>query len=218
MQGIIIDGVVASGKSAILRFLDKKITEREPSLSRIFLSEHYTQRMLEHLRDEGKLSGNHIIRHIDSIISSLENFHQMLNNSKFKDNPKKADLFVILERFILTHLSSNELSKNYYDLDAAKKHFAKIASFNISQLALIIPEDLMEDRIMSTINYRNDKWKEFLFSLGDKDDIANYYKNWQRRFIENIEQCKSIINTIIIEVKDNDFEGYSEVIMDKICK
>lgn len=218
MRGLIIDGVVASGKSTILHILNKKIIEEEPTLSKIFLSEHYTQRMLEHLRDGKKIDGQYINNHIEKIIDSLDVFQKMLDDSKFRDNPKEADLLVILERFILTHLTNDDLLNDGYSLEKAKYHFSKITSYNINQIALIIPEDKIEKRIMSTINYRNEKWKEYLYSFGDEKEIVNYYKNWQRRFLGYINQCRDIINTVIVEIKDDDFEYYSEVIFNELFK
>ena len=40
MKGIIIDGVAASGKTSILKLLQKKIIEENPNISKLFISEH----------------------------------------------------------------------------------------------------------------------------------------------------------------------------------
>ena len=48
MRGIILDGVSASGKSSILNLVQQRIVKEYPSSTKLFISEHYTQRMLEH--------------------------------------------------------------------------------------------------------------------------------------------------------------------------
>lgn len=74
MKGIIIDGVAASGKTTILKHLHNKINENNPTITKFFVSEHYTERMLEHLKESGELDGLHIKKHIENIIQALAVF------------------------------------------------------------------------------------------------------------------------------------------------
>jgi len=215
MRGIIIDGVAASGKSSILRLFQKKLMESKPNMTKIFLSEHYTERMLEHLKEDGTLNGYHISDHVDKIIGTLNVFQKMLSESKFKDEPRGADAIAILERFILTHFASLEI-EDTYGIELAKKHFQTLNSMGIIQIALIIPRDKLKDRIISTISYRNDAWKEYLFSKGSEEDIISGYQDWQDRFIRYLNEFKSSIKTFEIEVKDDNYDSYSEQIFNKI--
>lgn len=215
MKGIIIDGVAASGKTTILKQIHSEIIEVKPSMTKLFVSEHYTERMLEHLKESGKLDGFYIKNHIDKIIQTMAIYQEMLNNSKFNNDPKGADIFVTLERFILTHLSSMNI-EDKYSLDEAKYHFQALNKLGIKQIALVIPEVKLKERIMSTLEYRNDKWKEYLFSKGGEKEILEYYVDWQNKFLYYIDKFNSIIDTLVIKVEDNNYIKYSNVIWDKI--
>ncbi len=52
----IIEGVSAAGKSCLLNALQKLFVVHYPKATKLFISEHFTQRSLEHLRDGKTLS------------------------------------------------------------------------------------------------------------------------------------------------------------------
>ena len=212
MKGIIIDGVAASGKTSILRNLNKSLVEIKPTTTKFFISEHYTERMLEHLKESGGLTGLYINRHVDKIINILQQFQNMLSESKFSNDPRDADLLVILERFILTHLTSLDI-ENEYKNEIVESHFKALNSLGIKQVALVVPEEHLKERIMSTINYRNMAWKEYLFSKGDEAEILKYYSDWQNKFLRYLNKYKYIIDTMIIEIRDTDYQKYSDLII-----
>lgn len=217
MKGIIIDGVAASGKSSILNYLHKKINRRYPSSTRFFISEHYTERMLEHLRDKEKLNGLHIKSHISQIIESLVMYQQMLRESKFNQNPKSADIFVTLERFLLTHFSSMDIEDNY-SMEEAKSHLETLHKLGIKQIALVVPASKLKESILSTLKYRNKKWKEHLYSRGTEEEIIAYYSDWQNRFLNYVDKFKNHIETKIIEIQDNNYQYYCNLIFDSYFK
>ena len=95
MRGIILDGVSASGKSSILALVQQRIVKEYPSSTKLFISEHYTQRMLEHELEAKTLSADHVEQHVDEIIDNLDRYQDMLNKSKFANNPSGAEAFVI---------------------------------------------------------------------------------------------------------------------------
>jgi thymidylate kinase len=125
MKGIIIDGVATSAKTTILKYLHNKIVENNPTIAKFFVSEHYTERMLEHLKESEELDGARIKKHIENIIQALAVFQNMLKQSKFNNNPKGVDSFVALERFILTHMVSLNNIEDKYTIEEAKKFFIK---------------------------------------------------------------------------------------------
>lgn len=214
MKGIIIDGVAASGKTSIIKQLQKKIIKEKPNISKLFISEHYTQRMLEHLAESGKLNGTHVKNHVSDIIRALNVFQDMLKKSKFIDNPNGAEMIVVLERFVLTHISSAPL-ENHYKHEEISKHFRLLSSLGFSQIVLAIPEDKILERIISTTKYRNDKWKEYLLSKGTESQIKEYYKNWQKRLLYYVEKYKGSINTEIIIIEDENYSSISDMIYNK---
>lgn len=212
MKGIIIDGVAASGKTSILKNLNKSLVEIRPTMTKFFISEHYTERMLEHLKESGKLNGTYISNHVDKIINILQQFQNMLSESKFGNNPGGADLLVVLERFILTHLASLNIEDEYKN-EIVESHFKVLNSLGIKQIALVVPDEYLKERIMSTINYRNPAWKEYLFSKGGETEILKYYSDWQNKFLHYLNKYKHIIDTMVIEVRDTNYQKYSNLII-----
>lgn len=212
MKGIIIDGVVSSGKTMIFQILQKRLAEIRPSMTKLFISEHYTQRMLEHLKEDGSLNGRDIKMHIEKVIGILSEFQSMFEASKFNNLQTNADSIAVLERFILTHLVSQEFEDDF-SMDDATVYFTKLKNLNVKQILLIIPQNKIRERIMSTLNYRNDAWKEYLLSKGSEDQIVKEYTKWQEKCLEYAENFKDHIDTEIIEVKDDDYDNYAEKII-----
>ena len=217
MKGIIIDGVAGSGKSLILNYIHGEIHKKYPSSTKFFISEHYTERMLEHLRDKKELNGLHIKNHISQIIESLQTYHQMLEESKFSQNPRGADTFVTLERFLLTHFASMDIESEY-SVDEANSHFNTLNKLGIRQIVLVVPESRLKESILSTLNYRNERWKEHLFSRGTEKDIIAHYSNWQNKFLSYVNKFKDHIETKIIEVQSNNYQKYGNLIIDSYFK
>jgi len=71
---------------------------------------------------------------------------------------------------------------------------------------------------MSTLQYRNDAWLDYLYSRGGEKEIIEYYINWQNNFLEYINKFKDIIDTLVIEVKDQDYLQYSNTIFNSCIK
>jgi len=213
MRGIIIDGVAGSGKSSILNYIHSEIHKKYPSSTKFFISEHYTERMLEHLRDKKELNGFHIKSHVSRIIENLRMYQQMLDKSKFSQNPQGADIFVTIERFLLTHFASMDIESEY-SVDEAKSHFNTLNKLGIKQIALIIPESRLRESILSTLNYRNEKWKEHLYSKGTEKKIVESYLNWQKRFMNYVAKFRDHIETKVIEIQNNNYQNYGELIID----
>ncbi len=206
-----MDGVASSGKTSILKHLHRKILEQNPSSTKLFISEHYTERILEHLKESGELTGVHIKEHVEKIIGIIADFQGMLDKSKFRNNPKGANLFVTLERFILTHITSLDI-ENDYTIKEARNHFETIGKMGIKQVLLVIPEARFKEKLMSTIEHRNEAWKEHLYSKGSEKEIVAYYLNWQNNFLKYADIFKDAIDTLIVEVKDNNYAEYSDII------
>lgn len=207
-----MDGVASSGKTSILKDLHAKILEQYPTSTKLFISEHYTERMLEHLKESGALNGIHVKKHIASIVNNLADFQNMLNQSKFAFNPKSTNTFVTLERFILTHLTSLPIEKDY-SIDEARHHFSQLNEMGLGQVVLVVPKENLKERLLSTIKYRNDVWKKHLFSRGNEDEIVLYYLNWQQNFINYADKFKNSIDTLVLDVKDADYTKYSNIIL-----
>lgn len=217
MKGLIIDGVVASGKSSIIKYLQQKLVETYPYRSKFFLSEHYTERILEKSKENNLLAARQAKQHIQNILETLQRYDEMLKKSKFSTRPQNAELILLVERFILTHFASLE-DRRGYSLEEARKQFILINKYNIKQIVLEVPEEYLKERIMSTVNYRNDEWHKYLYSTGDEDQIIQRFRGWQNRLIKYANTFSDIVETIRIEVYHSDYESYAKDIFNKYLR
>lgn len=156
-------------------------------------------------------------QHIQTILDTLRRYDEMLSKSKFNGNPKNAELILIIERFILTHLTSLK-DRRGYSLREARQQFSLIRKLNIKQIVLVIPEEFLKERVMSTVNHRNDEWREYLYSHGSEDQIIKRFREWQDRLIKYANSFSNLIETVTIKVNHPDYKKYAEQILDKYLK
>lgn len=71
MRGCIIEGVTASGKSSIFRQIQRNLLDKQPANTKLLLSEHYTERTLEHLMHAGELTEDRVIAHLRGLLEPL---------------------------------------------------------------------------------------------------------------------------------------------------
>lgn len=210
MRGIILDGVSASGKSSILNLVQQRIVKEYPSSTKLFISEHYTQRMLEHKLEAKALSVDHVEQHIDKIISNLNQYQEMLDKSKFANNPSGAEAFVTIERFLLTFLATQGAGLSDYSKHKVQKQLEKLGDLNISQYLLILSESSLKEHIARTLTHRNDKWAEYVNSKGGVDGLVKYSLEWQESFVSLADTFKDVITTKTIEINDWNYEKIAD--------
>jgi thymidylate kinase len=71
MRGLIVEGVTASGKSTLLRLLQRHLADEHPSRTKLFLSEHYTERILEDAKARGTLTFEQALSHMTDVVATL---------------------------------------------------------------------------------------------------------------------------------------------------
>lgn len=214
MKGIIIEGIVGSGKTSIVKYVRQSLLEEKPNSSVVFLSEHYTQRMLEHLSENNALTPDLVKKHITQIIHTLTQFQNMLEQSKFAQNPRGSEMYVVLERFIITHFLLFNSKKGYSKVEI-KKHFHVLSDLGFSQIVLTIPKKQIKKRALSTIEHRNKTWNKYLTAKGNELEIERHYIKLQNTLLSCARQYKNQIPTEILEVKNDKFKKYAEIIFKK---
>lgn len=203
----IIEGVSAAGKSCLLNALQKLFVVHYPKATKLFISEHFTQRSLEHLRDGKTLSFSSIKKNLNTILSLLEGFDQRLKQSKFAHNPML--LQGSIERFHLTYLADG-----WIDLNLGKKTAARLSKIQCQQVVLKIPPSLMEERIFSTIKYRNIEWQKYLVSLGSKKEVMAHFIKWQERLHTYAQIIEEIIPTIYFDTREANWDALAKNLYD----
>lgn len=145
MSLIIIDWVSASWKSTALKRLQHELTETVPNYSKLFLSEHFTERFFE-----GKEKTKQSVQdHVRDIIQKVAAFHELHQNTRFHDSPLIFSMY--LERLLLTFYS-NDLIEDDIMIEMA----TLLSRLNAKHILLTIPSDLFEQRLISTFSVRNE--------------------------------------------------------------
>lgn len=212
MKGIILEGVSASGKSTILNLIQKRIIEEYPSSTKFFISEHYTQRMLEHEAEAEALTSELVKRHVEKIIRNLNTYQTMLDRSKFATRPSGAEAFVTIERFLFTFLAtqSNHL-EDYLAIDI-EHQLNKLSKMNIRQYILTLSKERLKEHIDRTLTHRNAQWADYVYKKGGVDGIVEQSMKWQGNLVELVDKYKHVIDTKIIPIKDWNYEMIADTI------
>ncbi|MEP7166449.1 MAG: hypothetical protein ABI758_00540 [Candidatus Woesebacteria bacterium] len=214
MQGIIIDGVASAGKTSVLKILQNKILENKFSSSKLFISEHYTQRMLEQAVENHEISGLMVQKHITTLIKSLDVYHKMLIRSKFALDPRGAEAFVTIERFILTYLATQPSLVEGYGLKKIAKHFKHMNKMNIKQYIFTLSSQNIEKNVSQTLKHRNKGWADYINARGGIKTVCSDYILWQENIVNFAHQFSGSINTEIVNLDNNNYEEIAQNIFD----
>lgn len=213
LKGVIIEGVVAAGKSSLLSAVVSSLHGMYPNISKIHLSEHYTERALHRSRQEGKLTGAVVRVHMDRITEMMTDYHQMYLDSPFARPGCKPTLLVTLERFALTHLATMPDDRQY-SVSHAREHLRRLGAMGFRQVILHVPARILGSRILFTLEHRNEAWRNFLFSRGTLADIISFYAAWQERMMDFAGDCDDVIDTIVYEVEEGRGDEYAQSVVE----
>lgn len=209
MKIFIIEGVVASGKTSFLDAFQHYILDKHPKETKLFFSEHFTQRIFETLEKEKKTKS--CIHHFDLLISMLERLHQAHQESHFRENQHL--MFVTFERFFLSFLTEGVLN---HDIG---HHFAqRLMRLGCIQIILQVPEDSLKNRILSTLTHRNDHWKAYIAQLGNINELTDHFLQWQRNLLQQAKSLESTIQTIYYNPLDFNDLQLSEKVYNRFIK
>ena len=213
MKGIIIEGISTSGKSSVLRHVHKRLQDEMPHSTKLFISEHYTQRMLEHASENNTLNSQMVKRHIDQIIDHLQMYQLMLDESKFTLKPSGAQAFVTIERFLLTFLAtqSGRVLKDY-SLEDARVQLDKLGKLNITQYIFVLSKNRLRKHIQRTLTHRNDQWVSFIEAKGGLDMMVDESMGWQDNLLSLSESLKEVMPTKRIEITNWDYKKVADTI------
>src|SRR5262245_48331856 len=100
LKGLIVEGVVASGKTTLIQNIQLALAEKSPASTKVFLSEHYTERILEDKKAQRALTVGEVINHADSILAIVRQLAWLKSSSKFEMKTGNASIHVILERLV----------------------------------------------------------------------------------------------------------------------
>lgn len=215
MKGIILDGVAAAGKSTTLQYLQSRIILEKAGSTKLFISEHYTQRVLEEKIHSGVLDAATLAAHIDLIVHGLGEYQQMLDSSKFAQKPARAEIFVTVERFLLTYFATLPDILESYTKQKMRHQFTELASFGLAHYLLVLSPEKIRENISKTLAHRNAMWASHIESKGGLEKAVEEYVAWQQHLLDFSRYCVSDIRTEIIELKDQTYEEIANQIYEK---
>ncbi len=178
MNGVILEGIPAVGKSRVLAALRERPSFQR-RLSTLVLSEHYTERAVEGEEDVAAVRYQRLMYRL---LAALEPLRVLSSQGRVFDNGgDKARLRYVFERFhltnVLTHGGGNPGMLR--EIENAMRIYHPVT------FLLVVEATEIADRLADTLPRRNDGWREFLFRHGETmADVAAYYAEQQAGYRE----------------------------------
>ena len=188
ISGLIIEGVVASGKTTFIKELQYILANRHPARTKVYISEHYTERVLENEKAKGSLTAQATIDLASKIVEELESIAAWKSESKFSHNQGNAVIDSTLERFLGSHYANlktvNLWHSNSQDKSRIIDIYNRLEILGFSVVILKLPDSMISQAVVSTKLYRNTAWSQYLETIGNDEEVGSYYLNWQNKLLE----------------------------------
>ncbi len=195
--GLIIEGIPLTGKSTLLRGLEKSRNLQELSSSKLIYHEELTQRVLEKDYNKGFLDKTSHINFLMDITTHLEKQAKLLNRRGFADD----HLAFILERFHITHAAYYP----YISLTDISPIDDILASLNTKIVLLTVNRDNFRNRLRER---QNTKFIHYIKRYGsDIETILDHYMKSQEHYIDLVSQSK-----LSVEIIDSNLYSPKEVL------
>ncbi|MFC1601889.1 hypothetical protein ACFL34_06015 [Candidatus Sumerlaeota bacterium] len=207
-SGLIIEGICGTGKTTLFHALLQCIRFVQKSfLSTIALSEHQTQRVLEHKEREQGLAPADNIALLDQHVTYWESIHTRLEQMPWRqDNRTNMRMLYILERFHFTHVYHYR-HMNWRDVQGID---ARLAQLNCKLCLLTMSDTMMEQRIITS---RDAGWRDYLKQYGEtNDEIIEHYIAQQELLRRLCEQSQ--LDTLIIDTSESSIDTILPQVLD----
>ena len=189
-QGLILEGISGTGKSAVLEsLLAHSHIQNFPALSRLVLTEHHTQRVLEILEQQETLDSTHHISLLEDLLCFIERMQSRTSARGWNESGLQPyDLFFLMERFHLTHVFRFP-DMNWNKVAHIDQRMRKIGAV---LCLLTVDADILEERLFSR---QNTCWLNYLKRYGETpDDVVNTFMQRQTLAVQLAEQsCLPLI-------------------------
>jgi hypothetical protein len=222
MRGCILEGVTASGKSTIFRRIQQRLFEENPAQTKLLYSEHYTERMLEHLLEANELTELAAVEHLKELLQPLRMLSGKKARSKFAARSGNASAIAVMERFLLGHVANMRM-QDTRSWRGSKEEDAFVAGLYgaadeccLARIILRCDDDGLAHRILSTREYRNAAWSAHLQMIGGDDRIVEHYRTWQSHLLEFASRHQAKIKPIYVIIPSDAGPERLEAIGDEI--
>ncbi len=188
MCGLILEGVPASGKTTLLKALSSHPHFSPLKFpSRIILSDHHTQRVLEKQNNRGELTPRSALKLLCGHADYIRQRRDYLQRIQWCDPDMEAHRLVFMwERFHLSHVLDFD-SISWEDVSGID---AQLADLNARHVILRLKRQEMISRI---IRERQDQphWNRYIRRFGATEDaVADHYSRQQEKLLELAERSR----------------------------
>ena len=181
--GLVVEGVVAAGKTTLLSHLQRHLVDLRPACTKLVLSEHYTERVLEDKRAACTLAPDDVLTHAAGVLQLVESLHALRAGSKFAGSTAaNADIVVLVERWMGSHaanLAELGIPLPPVTIGRFNDHCCRLHDLGIRFVVLVVPDDDLRGHIEHTLARRNAAWRRYIESLGGLDRAVQRYADWQ---------------------------------------
>ncbi len=204
MMGLLLEGIVSSGKTSVMRELQTRSHWLQRG-SKLVLSDLFTVRANEHLRSRNERTYRTLMQ---QNLEMLEAAHEIEVASQLAAPGSGHDLAYMIERF---HIS-NALDYAGGDFDAYGDIDAALAGLGCRVLVLTVPEALLADRVRGTFRRRGRRWEVYCRKLEDRvGDLGRYFLTKQENMLRGAEW--SAMEHRIIETTEGHWEGAVDAVL-----
>jgi len=185
VQGYIIEGVVGTGKTTLMRAVEAALADRYPASTRLILSEHYTDRLFEDDRRDGAATFADGLAHCEELARRIVWLADVKYSSKFADVGGRASVHVIIERFAATHVAHHVVDRvlGEEESNRIESLFRSLAEVGIVSVVLEAAPEVLEESIAETRKQRPESWSNYLNFIGSDDEIVDFFVSWQERLV-----------------------------------
>jgi hypothetical protein len=196
MTGLLFEGIVASGKTSIVRELARHERWRRRE-STLVLSSLFTERAVEHLRAQSFETYRTLMRQNLRILEAVRHVEM---SSPLIAPGSGRDLCWMMERF---HLS-NAILHAEGDFDVFREIDQMLANFGCRLVLLTFADNAIEGRIDEAFRRRGAQWQIYHKRLEDRvGDVAGHFAEMQKRFVEGASW--STLPSLRVDTTDRDW-------------
>jgi hypothetical protein len=182
VRGLIIEGVTASGKTTLMKALQRVLLERRPAATKLVLSEHYTDRLLEEPRRRGEMALGDALGLLEDAILGVRALAKLEAGGKFAGRGGDAGVYVLIERFVGSHvayLARHGVAPSAAEHARIAALYEELAAIGVRTVVLRVPDAVLPGAVLATRTHRSPAWRGFLASHGDDDAIIASFTAWQ---------------------------------------
>jgi hypothetical protein len=222
MAGIILEGVTGVGKTRLFHAIQAWLAENRASNTKLLLSEHYSERVLEARRKVGALAEDQVVAHLDKLLQPLRDLEGLWAHSGFPPAAGPARVVAVIERFLIgqvVHMRCHQPHRwPNTCAPAIEGLYREASTLGLRTVVLVLPADRLAERIRSTRAHRNAAWSAFLDGFGNDGAAIAHFERWQALMHETVEQWRAVVQPEIVDMSDvtgtNDYADLAR----KLCE